>query len=86
MSEAVAREGMVEGVRLTGRDTLDTATASQTTDGGLGDTLNVVAQNLPVTLRTALAKALATLAACEGDVSKTRRRERVGGGDTHVQS
>ena len=30
---------------------------------GLGDTLDVVAQNLPVTLRTALAEALATFAA-----------------------
>ena len=51
-------------VMLTGRDTLDTATASETTDGWLGDTLDVVAQNLPVTLRTTLPEALATFAAC----------------------
>lgn len=50
---------------LTGRDTLDTATTRQTTDSGLGDTLDVVAQDLAVTLGTTLAEALATLAACE---------------------
>ena len=50
-------------VMLTGRDTLDTATTRQTADGRLGDALDVVAQNLPVTLRTALAEALATFAA-----------------------
>jgi len=50
---------------LTGRDTLDTATTRQTTDCRLGYALDVVAQNLAVTLRTALAEALATLAACD---------------------
>jgi hypothetical protein len=48
----------------TGRDTLDTATAGQTPDGGLGDALDVVTENLPVALGTALAEALAALAAC----------------------
>jgi len=47
-----------------GRDTLDTTTTSETTDGGLGDTLDVVAQNLPVTLGTTLSETLATLSAC----------------------
>ena len=37
------------------RDTLDTTTASQTADGGLGDTLDVVAQNFAVTLGAAFA-------------------------------
>ena len=46
-----------------GRDTLDTATTSETTDRGLGDTLDVVAQNLAVALGTALSKTLAALAA-----------------------
>ena len=46
-----------------GRDTLDTTTASKTTDSRLGDTLDVVAKNLSVTLGTALAKALSTFAA-----------------------
>jgi len=50
---------------LTGRDTLDTATTCETTDGGLGDTLDVVAQNLAVTLGTTLSETLAALAACE---------------------
>ena len=52
-----------------GGDTLDTATARETADGGLGDTLDVVAQNLAVALGAALAEALATFAACEDDVS-----------------
>jgi len=43
------------------RDTLDTTTASQTADGGLSDTLDVVAKDLPVPLCTALAETLATL-------------------------
>lgn len=48
----------------TGRDTLDTTSASETSDGGLGDTLDVVAKNLSVALGTALAETLAALAAC----------------------
>ena len=51
--------------QLTGRDTLDTATTSETTDGGLGDTLNVIAQDLAMTLGAALSKTLSTLSACE---------------------
>ena len=39
--------------KLTGRDTLDAATASETTDRGLGDALDVVAQYLAVTLGAA---------------------------------
>ncbi len=52
----------------TGRDTLDTATTRQTADSGLGDALDVVAKNLAMALGTALAEALAALAACEGRV------------------
>ena len=70
----------------TGRDTLDTATTRQTADGGLGDTLDVVAQNLPVTLRTALAEALATFAACEEDVSDADDKKDAPTANTHVQS
>jgi hypothetical protein len=44
-----------------GGDTLDTTTASETADSGLGDTLDVVTQDLAVTLGTALAETLATL-------------------------
>jgi hypothetical protein len=42
------------------RDTLDAPTTGQTTNGGLGDTLNVVSKNLAMTLGTTLAEALAT--------------------------
>lgn len=48
---------------LTGGNTLDTTTARETANGGLGDTLDVVTKNLAVTLGTALAEALATFAA-----------------------
>jgi len=51
----------------TGRNTLDTATARQTADGGLGDALDVVAQDLAMALGAALAEALAALAACRED-------------------
>ncbi len=39
-------------------DTLDTATTRETTNGGLRDTLNVVAKNLAVTLSTTLSETL----------------------------
>jgi ABC-type transporter Mla subunit MlaD len=57
-----------------GRDTLDTTTTSETTDSGLCDTLDVVAQNLAVTLSTTLSEALATFAACERRVSMLMQR------------
>ncbi len=47
-----------------GGNTLDTTTTSETSDSGLGDALDVVTKNLAVTFSTALAEALATLAAC----------------------
>jgi len=50
-------------LQLTGRNTQHAATTGKTTDCGLGDTLDVVTKNLPVALGTALAEALATLAA-----------------------
>jgi hypothetical protein len=42
---------------------LDTTTASETSDGGLGDTLDVVSQDLAMSLGSTLAEALATFAA-----------------------
>jgi hypothetical protein len=48
---------------LTGRDTLDTTTTSETSDSGLDNTLNVVTQNLAMTLGTTLAETLYALAA-----------------------
>ncbi len=49
-------------MQLTGRDTLDTATTSETTNSGLSDTLDVVTENLPVTLGTTLSETLSALA------------------------
>jgi hypothetical protein len=48
---------------LTGRDTLDTTTTSETADSGLGDTLDVVTKNLAVALGSALSKTLSSLSA-----------------------
>ena len=74
--DGVADNTLEEGLEDTagllvdhGRDTLDTTTTSETTDGGLGDALDVVAQDLAVTLRTALAEAFATFAAYSKVVS-----------------
>ena len=39
-------------------NTLDTTTTSETANGGLGDTLNVVTKNLAVTLGTTLSETL----------------------------
>ena len=44
-------------------DTLDTTSAGETTDGGLGDTLDVITQNLPVTLGATLSQAFSSFAA-----------------------
>ena len=44
------------------RDTLDTTTACQTADGGLGDALDVVPKDLPVALGASLSESLASLA------------------------
>ena len=41
-------------------DTLDTTTASQTADGGLGDTLDVIAQYLAMTLGATLSETLSS--------------------------
>ena len=53
-----------------GRNTLDTTTTCETTDSGLGDTLDVVAQDLAVTLGTTLSETLATLATCDSMLVK----------------
>jgi hypothetical protein len=76
VTDDTLEEGLENGAGLLvdhGRNTLDTTTASETSDGGLGNTLDVVAKNLAVTLGTTLAEALAALAAsshvvCEGGV------------------
>ena len=42
------------------RDTFDTSTASQSTDGGLGDTLDVITQYFPVPLGTSLSQSFSS--------------------------
>ena len=51
------------GEQHTGRDTLDASSARETTNGRLGDALDVVTENLAVTLRSAFAEALAAFSA-----------------------
>ena len=43
------------------RDALDTASASQTADGGLGDTLDVISQDLTMALSSSLSQTFASL-------------------------
>ena len=59
-------EGQTRG--LTSRDTLHAATASETTDGGLGNALDVVSEDLAVALCSAFAEAFAAFSACEQGV------------------
>ena len=44
------------------RDSLDTTSASKTTDSGLRDTLDVITENLPVTLSAPLSKTFSSFA------------------------
>ena len=45
------------------RDTFDTASTRETTDGGLGDTLDVITQHFAMTFGTSLSEALSSFAA-----------------------
>jgi hypothetical protein len=70
VGDGVTDDTLKEGLQNTtsllvdhGRDTLDTTTTGQTTDSRLGNTLDVVAQNLAVALGTTLAETLSALAA-----------------------
>ena len=62
MSDHTLGRGYGRVETRTGRDTLDAATAGETADGGLGDALDIVAQDLAVALGAALAEALTTFA------------------------
>jgi hypothetical protein len=71
VGDSVTDDTLKEGLQDTtgllvdhGGDTLDTTTASETADSGLGDTLDVVAQDLAVTLGATLAETLTTLSTC----------------------
>lgn len=81
VGDSVTNDTLEEGLQDTtsllvdhGGDTLDTTTAGKTTNGGLGDTLDVVTQDFTVTLSTTLAETLSTLAACIQDASVTECR------------
>ena len=49
------------------RDTLDTTPTGETTDGWLGDTLDVITKNLPVALGAPLSKTLASFTTSRHD-------------------
>ena len=49
------------------RDTLDTTTTSQTTDSGLCDTLDVITQNLTMTLGASLSQSFSSFATSRHD-------------------
>ena len=49
------------------RDTLDTTTTSQTADGGLGDTLDVITQDLAMTLSASLSESFSSLSSSRHD-------------------
>ena len=59
------------------RDTLDSTTASQTTDSGLGDALDVVTKDLPVTLGASLSETFASFAATRHDDASFEERTEV---------
>ena len=73
VSDSVTDDGLEESLEDTtglfvdhGGDTLDTTTASETTDRGLGDSLDIVAEDLAVTLGAAFAETFASFATCWG--------------------
>ena len=51
------------------RDTFDTTSAGETTDGRLGDTLDVVSKNFPVALGTPLSETLTSFTATRHDAT-----------------
>ena len=66
VSDCVTDHVLQEGLENTAgllvdeaRYTLDSATAGQTTDSGLGDALDVITKDLPVTLGASLSEAFA---------------------------
>jgi len=72
ITDDVLEEDLEDGAGLLvdeAGDTLDTTTTGETTDGGLGDTLDVVAKNLAVALGTTLSETLSTFTAARHDVS-----------------
>ena len=74
VSDGVANHSLQEALQNTAglfideaRDTFDSTSASETTNGGLGDTLDVVTQDLAMTLGTSLSESLSTFATSRHD-------------------
>ena len=70
VADDVLQEGLEDPAGLLvdeARDALDSSTAGETADGGLGDALDVVAQDLPVALSASLSESLASFAATRHD-------------------
>ena len=70
IADHILKEGLENATGLfvdEARDTLDTTTASKTADGGLGNTLDVVTQDLAMTLGASLAEALASFSTSRHD-------------------
>jgi len=64
VADHVLQEDLEDGAGLLvdeARDTLDTTTAGEAANGGLGDALDVVAKNLAVPLGSTLSESLSTL-------------------------
>ena len=57
-------------------DALDTTPASQAADGGLGDALDVVPEDLPVALGASLTESLSSLSASSLVVMRRKKSER----------
>lgn len=73
VGDSVTDDGLKEGLEHTAGllvdhsgDTLDTTTTGETADSGLGDSLDVVSQDLAMALGAAFAETLSAFAACFG--------------------
>ena len=76
VADHVLQENLEDGAGLLvdeARDTLDTTTAGEAANGGLGDALDVVAKNLAVTLGAALAESLSAFSACGIELARAQR-------------
>ena len=71
ISDDVLKEDLEDSTGLfvdEARDTLDTTTTRKTADGGLGDTLDVIAQHFAMTLGASLSEALSSFATSRHDL------------------
>ena len=76
VTDYVLKEGLEDAAGLLvdeAGDSLDSATAGQSSDGWLGDALDVVTKDLPVTLGASLSEALASFATSRHDATVPTR-------------